>query len=535
MPWRVLAVVVVVLGVVFWWISQFLQSLPVLDVVSDDFLLDEEVWWTIPQSVVAYEDRRFFSHGGVDWYGVARAASINLRQGRVVQGWSTLEQQLLKWHWGHTQRWWVEKMSEVVGALLLSLRYSKEQLLHAYLTRIPFPNGRVTGYHEACSYYFGKRCVKLFPAEVFFLVAVAQYGANPYRKDVFERVKTISVDVCRAQGACDDLLVLPPVSVYDLSWRMADLDPRTRVLLEEYPNPAFDLVLHRQVQSVLDEHRGMLDQYGIGDCCVVVLGEDGVVEAYNQCRAYDDRVGTVDMCRRPRQTGSAIKPFLYALAFERLWMSGGTMIVDEPVSYRLGNGGVYEPKNFSQRFYGEVSLAEALGSSLNIPAVKLTALLGVDRVVAFLHVLRGEYGVSPWSVLEESDVYSAEELGLSVGLGTYAMSPLEFARLWWYRYRPLGSGGSLDVQNAVKAILADPLYRVLSFGQDSLLNRSGWFVKTGTSRKFVDGWACGGREDRERVVCVRVGNHDVSSMRASSLDSAAYLWYVLTLLLDRGG
>jgi penicillin-binding protein 1C len=569
--WWLVVVMCVMVGVWSWWLWRLYDRLPVLErvLVVDKTFVDVRGsgqwskgrfqrnsdiqytdrwsdWWSmLPAMVIAREDRRFYRHRGIDVVGVGRALFANLRHGTIVQGWSTLDQQLLKWHRWHTRRDRSAKFSEMVGAVLLNFFFTKEEIFHAYMDTIPFPNGGVQWYAAACVYYFEKSCVKLFPAELYFLLAVAQYGANPYRESVFPRVKALSVQVCQTLstwslaflwwrsggGDCTKIAALPPVDVYDLSWSSDALDPRTRLVLETYPSNIFQREFHRKIDELLAVYRPVMEQYAVWDCCVVVIGEAWAIVSYNQCRPYDERVGTVDMCRAPRQTGSAIKPFLYALAFDELGWTGWTVIVDEPVSFDLGDGSLYEPKNFTERFYGAVSVADALGSSLNIPAIKLTHTLWVDRVVSHLNTLRRSYGQMVHRLAWDSVVYSAQELGLSVWLGTYALSPLEFARLRGYRYgpRPVTS-----TKTALVDILANPLYRVMSFGQDSLLNRSGWFVKTWTSRKFVDGRACGGRVDRERIVCVWVGNHDASSMRTSSVDTAGYLWNLVTRLVDEG-
>jgi membrane carboxypeptidase/penicillin-binding protein PbpC len=103
-------------------------------------------------------------------------------------------------------------------------------------------------------------------------------------------------------------------------------------------------------------------------------------------------VGTVDLCRTRRQTDSAIKPFIYAQAFQEFGYTGGTMVMDEPVSFDLGNGSLYEPKNFDSQFHGSVTLAQALGNSFNIPAIKLTHQLGVVKVINNINQLRHDYG-----------------------------------------------------------------------------------------------------------------------------------------------
>ena len=229
------------------------------------------------------------------------------------------------------------------------------------------------------------------------------------------------------------------------------------------------------------------------DCCVLVLNEQGEVQTMNTCRAFDDKKGwEVNWCLSKRQTGSAIKPFLYIFALQKLGLTWGSMIVDEPVSYYLDEEQIYSPKNFSLSYYGEVSLATALGSSLNIPAVKLLHDAGVEEFIAFINRLRQEIAnTEPDLVHQESQTFNAHNLGLSVGLGTYELSPLEFASLWKVF---LTSWALADEYQSTIAEVADILsknqYRTISFWVDNYLNMPGWSVKSGTSRHFIDGRTC---------------------------------------------
>ena len=141
------------------------------------------------------------------------------------------------------------------------------------------------------------------------------------------------------------------------------------------------------------------------------------------------------------------------------------MIVDEPVSYYLDEEQIYSPKNFSLSYYGEVSLATALGSSLNIPAVKLLHDAGVEEFIAFINRLRQEIAnTDPDIILQDSQTFNAHNLGLSVGLGTYELSPLEFAQFW--RVFLAGAEERLvasKVIDEVFGILSENRHRVVSF------------------------------------------------------------------------
>lgn len=501
---------------------------------------------SISHLVIQTEDHRFDSHIGIDWYGIVRAWYYNLVHGQVVQWWSTIPQQLLKHYRWHSQRTRQHKIQEMRWAIILTASNSKSSVLSYYLDHVPFPNGWVTWYTSACEYYFDKQCEQLFESEILFLIAIAQDGSNPYHQTNFDRIKSLRDQLCsKTQLDCSMMSQLSPQTVYELSRHDDSMDPRTRMVLEDYPSSVFDLDLTHSIDRLISSNRALLESHGAHDCCIMVVWPDWALISYNQCRAYDERVGTVDLCRTPRQTGSAIKPFIYAQAFRELWYTGWTLIADEPVSFDLGDGSLYEPKNFDNQYHGTVTLAQALGNSFNIPAIKLTHELWVASVIANINQIRRDHGQNLTWLESDISIFTPSQLGLSVWLWTYEMSPLEFTRLWWYWYNSVqgrsrntatdSSIGTIDIsiKQQIKSILSNPLNRIISFGQDNLLNRAWWFVKTGTSRKFIDGWTCGWMMDHELIVCVRVGNHDVSSMDSSSVDTAGYLWYLTTSVLDR--
>lgn len=510
---------------------------------------------TISSLVIQTEDRRFKSHIGIDLYAMLRAWYYNLVHGQVVQWWSTISQQLLKHYWWHHSRTWQHKIQEIWWAVILTILNSKLWIMNYYLDHVPFPNGGVFWYASACEYYFDKKCEQLFESDILFLIAIAQDGSNPYHQSNFDRIRALRDQLCyKTDLDCNAISKLSPQSVHELSRHSDRLDPRARITLQDYPSSIFDRSLTDRVDSLIQTNRALLEQHQVHDCCIVVIWPDWEIISYNQCRAYDERVGTIDLCRRPRQTGSAIKPFIYALAFATFGYSSGTTIEDEPVSFNLWDGSLYEPKNFDNQYHGTVTLAQALGNSFNIPAIKLTHQLGVAVVINWINQLRQQYGQNTAWLESDKLLFTPQQLGLSVWLWTYETSPLEFARLWGFRYdsspvSPLtrisipleGIGGgrpeglipnTSNIKQEIVSILSNPLNRVISFGQDNLLNRSWWFVKTGTSRKFVDWRSCGGRVDRELIVCVRVWNHDVSSMDSSSVDTAGYLRYLVTQQLD---
>lgn len=174
----------------------------------------EEVPENLKRAVVRVEDRRFYWHLGVDPIAILRAMRFNLTSIGKVQGASTLPQQLVKLTEKAYHRGWKQKLWEMGLAFNLSLHYSKQELLLAYLNQVEFLNG-VRGYRSACLSYFGKECAALFPSELSFLIATAQTGKNPLRQGDFQVIKAKAEALCQvafSKEQCDRWEELPPLS-----------------------------------------------------------------------------------------------------------------------------------------------------------------------------------------------------------------------------------------------------------------------------------------------------------------------------------
>ena len=134
---------------------------------------------------------------------------------------------------------------------------------------------------------------------------------------------------------------------------------------------SYDLALSKRIDALLKNTRLQREQYNIRDCCVVVVDGRGELVTMNMCSDRDNPdTGKINSCLVPRQTGSAVKPFLYLYAFKQFGLKPTDTIVDEPVQFDLGGGNLYDPKNFDLTYHGEVTYAYALGNSLNVPAIK---------------------------------------------------------------------------------------------------------------------------------------------------------------------
>lgn len=279
-------------------------------------------------------------------------------------------------------------------AFNLSLHYSKGKLLTTYLNQVEFLNG-IHGYKSACEVYFGKSCSALFPSELSFLIAIAQTGKNPLNSKGFPLIKQRAKILCPLAFSaenCESREELPPLSPKELKIQIASFSHLSEYLQRENTKnlaSELDLQLQNRIQSMIHSSENYREKSGIGDCCILVMNVKGKLRSMNTCRPFEDKEqGQVNGCLNKRQTGSAIKPFLYLFAMQELGLTGGSTIIDEPVSYYLDEEHSYSPKNFSLSYYGKVSLADALGNSLNIPAVKLANEVGVEQFINFLEELR---------------------------------------------------------------------------------------------------------------------------------------------------
>ncbi len=490
-----------------------------------------EIPENLKQAVMKIEDRRYYRNLGIDPIAILRAIRFNATTAGKRQWASTIPQQLVKITEQAYKRTRKQKIKEMLIAFNLSLHHSKGKLLTAYLNQVEFLNG-IRGYKSACEVYFAKPCSAFFPSELSFLIATAQTGKNPLNQQSFPLIKQRAKVLCPIAFSaedCESREELPPLSPKELKNQTSSFSHLSQYLQgqgEENQTSELDLQLHDRIQSTIQASESYRSKAGIGDCCILVLNAEGKLRSMNTCRPFEDEEqGQVNGCLSKRQTGSAIKPFLYLFAMDQLGLTWWSTIFDEPVSYYLDEEHVYSPKNFSLNYYGEVSLADALGNSLNIPAVKLVHEVGVEQFVSFLEDIRKKIWTPESTIAQESTTFNAKNLGLSVALGTYELSPLEFAQLWRvFLANELLPEHYAATKQSILSILSKNQHRLLSFGIDNYLDQPWWSVKSGTSRHFVDGRTCGVNPEKQTIVCVRAGNYDSSPMKESWSLTAGYLW-----------
>ncbi|MCY1056963.1 penicillin-binding protein 1C [Nannocystis sp. SCPEA4] len=477
------------------------------------------------------EDKAFFEHDGLDPHAIVRAALQTVRHGRLVSGASTITQQLVKMldARGQTRaRGLGDKLLEVARAQNLEEQVSKEEILLAYLNRLPYGHG-LTGPEVAARGYFGVAPRDLSWAQAAFLAVLPRAPSylDPYVRP--ERVllrQRALLGALRDAGELSDLehdrAVAEPIELRPLTRPFFAPHLVDALKLEGRLSPGtattttLDLDLQRDIEGAVRVHLAAIEDRGASDAAVLVVDNDtGDVLAYVGSADFhsDEISGQVDMVRARRQPGSTLKPFVYGLAFAAGHF-GPELTADVPTTFQERGGGSYTPENFDRGFEGPIPLREALAGSLNIPAVRLAAELGPAALLTTLRTL----GLR--SLDRDADHY-----GLALALGSGEVELRELAGA----YVALARGGEAialrytttdpasapvqvfapDVAALVTEALSDPLARVRGLhGRGPFQLAYPVAVKTGTSSGYRDTWTVG--YTRERTVAVWLGNADSS-------------------------
>ncbi len=488
-------------------------------------------------ATVAAEDQRFFGHIGVDPIAIGRAFVADVRAGSVVQGGSTLTQQLVKVR-TRSDRSALAKIKQAVYAVRIERRLSKDQILSAYLAEAPY-GGRIVGAEAASLRYFNVTAAELTWPQAAYLAALPQRPtrfnplSNPKaalnrRNWILRRLKESRVITAGELKT----FIASPVELFDA--RTPSLAPHYIDFLKTQKNlktvktvrTTLDAKLQADIEGIARRNRDELRSKNAANVAIVVLdNETGAVRAWEGSGDYfaSQTGGMIDGPLVPRQTGSTIKPFIYALAYQD-GMSPGDLVEDTPLRMSSGKG-AFIPQNYDKTFRGIITGRVALGSSVNVPAVKLLRDLGLDRLEAELRAHR--------IVL----AHPAEEYGLSMALGTGEISLLDLTRA----YASFARGGrtlnatftepakpqtgGAQVVDEVSAflvtdVLADNEARASSFGRSSVLKFPyPVAAKTGTSQDFHDNWVVG--YTKEFTVGVWVGNFDRTPLKGATGVSGA--------------
>lgn len=530
------------------------------------------------QAAIATEDRRFYENPGVDSLGIVRSTWINLRGGETIAGGSTITQQvarnLLMNADERGERSLRRKLREALLAWQLTRKLGKDEILGLYLNQTYY-GGMAYGIEAAAQTFFGKPAAQLDTAECAMLAGMPQAPAlyNPFTdpdaaKDrqrvvlgLMEKASYLTVEG-RANVEREPLIFAedpyPMEAPHFVMMARAEVD---RLLGEEKlaidggvtVRTSLDLELQKLAEAAVERHLAEMERsddgqgHNINNAALVALDpQTGEILALVGSPDYFDAEhgGAINMALAPRQPGSALKPLIFAAAFEPETLGGGwtaaTMLMDVRTSFVTHDGKAYTPANYDLREHGPVLAREALASSLNIPAVKALEHVGLERFFRFADRL----GISTLGDVDDYD------LSLALGGGMVRLLDLTAA------YAALANTGFyttpqvvLEVRSTageviytlpeaervrvidgrvawlISDILSDPDARRLGFGANSLLriDRPA-AVKTGTTSNFHDNWTIGYTPDL--VVGVWSGNSSYEAMRAvNGLSGAAPIWH----------
>ncbi|MBN2703363.1 MAG: penicillin-binding protein 1C [Pontiellaceae bacterium] len=492
--------------------------------------LDQTGEWTA-KALVAFEDKRFYEHGGVDSIAVCRAMLQNVLQGRVVSGASTLTTLVVKMTEPRSRNLWT-KLVEAHHARQLEARLTKDEILEQYLNRAPF-GGNVYGIEAASKRYFGKPARNLSLAESAMLAGLPQSPSrlrpDRYLKEALDRRDVVlwrmfendMITRDQMQEAHDQPITLRREALPFLAPHFCDY------LLQRHPgnerlDTTLDLGIQQVAESALQRRIEELSPFGVSGGAVVVIDvRSGELRAMVGSPDFwnTSASGQVNGTVAGRSPGSTLKPFAYAAAMDQGLCTPATMMADIPMRFAG-----YDPQNYSLEYMGPVSVRQALVQSLNIPALQCVEQIGLESFVAQLRRLG-------FSTLD----HSASHYGLGIVVGSSEMTLLDLSNAYaclarngiWQPLRVLADepvGEPRSIYSAEAAyMMADILggdersTDLVGHMADAVLPRVAW--KTGTSSGHRDAWTVA--YNPEYVVGVWLGNPDGSPSDALVGGSAA--------------
>jgi penicillin-binding protein 1B len=523
------------------------------------------------QAIIAVEDQRFYSHYGVDPLGIARALYSNMRAGEVVQGGSTLTQQLIKNLYLNRERTLRRKIEEAVMAVALDFRFSKDEILTAYLNEVFLGqqgNRAIHGFELAAQHYFGRPLKELTLPELATLAGLAR-GASYYnplryperaaarRNVVLARMQDqefITPEEYDAATTAEMVTTSSPINrngypafmelVYSNLQRDYDADALRTEGLRIFTT--LDVLMQSKMEALLDDSvaavaRGDNEAKKLEAAVVITDANSGEVRALagSRQRGY---TGFNRALHAVRPIGSLVKPAVYLAALETPDFNLASVLADAPVRIRMQDGQLWEPQNYEKTTEGDVYLYDALQRSLNLATVDVGMTLGVDRTTAMLQRLGYTKLIEPYP---------------SVLLGAVDMAPVEVAQL----YQTLAANGFRSPLRAVEAVstaqgtpltwygikteqVADPASMfLLEHAMQGVFERGTarsvntrlqrhlpLAGKTGTTNDLRDSWFAGYGEDLVGVVWL--GYDDNSATGLTGATGALRVWTDIMTALD---
>ncbi len=523
-------------------------------------------------ATIAVEDKNFYENDGFSITGYVRGLIIDPIFRRRISGGSTITQQLVKNVLLTSERSLPRKIKELVLAIQVGKRYSKEEILEMYLNDVPY-GGTAIGVEAASENYFGKKVSELNLAQSAFLAGLPQspssyspYSGNKYYIDrsavVLKAMKDQGyINEDQQKKALDEIKKMKFERQDSVSMKAPHFVIYVKqILASQFGESAvetgglqvkttLDYEIQKESEEIVKTEIEKLKGYKVGNGAAMVTDpKTGEVLAMVGSKDYFDTQadGNFNVATANRQPGSSLKPVMFATAFEKGY-SPATMVMDVKTDFPNGAGGTYSPVNYDGKFRGPIQLRFALGNSLNIPAVKMLARVGVADVMEKGY----EMGLKNWEPTQKN----MENVGLSLVLGGREVSLMDEMTAYGVfankgvkmepvtilevkdnngkvLYKAKKKEGqkvlSEEIAFLISHILLDNNARSDAFGPNSLLNIPGKTVsvKTGTTDEKRDNWTIG--YTPSYVVGVWVGNNDNSPMNpaiASGITGASPIWH----------
>ncbi len=505
------------------------------------------------QAIIAIEDRGFYDHKGIDLFGILRAAVVNISSGRIAQGGSTITQQLAKMLYLKPEKKLKRKVQEAILAFRLEAKYDKDKLLELYFNQAYYGAG-ANGIEAASQKYFDKsaRYLNLNESALLAGLVKAPSRYNPLKSPKLAKarqklvLKAMLAEGYISQKQLDDALKQPlglePVNgelqaQYAADWIMQDLrgfagDVTGDITVETTIDPYLQDVAEKALNDIMDKQA---KTYKAGQAALILMDRNGAVRALVGGRNYG-KSSFNRVINAKRQPGSVFKPFVYLTALEQGY-TPSTKIKDAPIVFKN-----WRPKNYNNKYYGNVTLTESLAKSMNSVALRLARKVGSKQIITTARRL----GIG-------SDLRK----NLSLALGTSEVSLLELTAA----YLPFMNGGFdanahiisrisdnsgeiytqyggsseriIDEKYAIQ--MSDMLYAVTQFGTGKTATVPNFktYGKTGTTQSYKDGWFIG--YTSEYIAGVWVGNdNNKPTNKVTGGNLPAQIWRDLMTPIHRG-
>jgi 1A family penicillin-binding protein len=529
-------------------------------------LAHDQIPEIIRLSTIAAEDKLFYSHPGIDVFSIIRALGINIEKGGVLQGGSTITQQLARNVFLTREKTITRKFIESIIAIKIERSFTKDQIMDLYLNQVPY-GSNAYGIESASEIFFKKDAKDLTISEAALIAALPKAPTyySPYgnhrnelakrQTDILKKMRKLNLisqedyEAARGTNVLSEIAPFnqPIIAPHFVFYVIENLEKEYGKEFLETGGlkivTTIDLNLQNKAEEIVRQGVLANQSRGATNGCLIALDpKSGQILAMVGSKNYFDESidGQVNVTLQPRQPGSAIKPVIYATAFERGFQPE-TLIADEPTNFGPdGSGGDYIPRNYDGKFHGVLPMRKTLAMSLNVPAVKTLQLVGLDNAIGMAHRL----GITTFN--------DRKRYGLSLAIGGAEVRPIDLTAAFsvfandGFRNTPHGvseiinsrgekkyfekNGGEqvIDPQVARKidSILTDNPARTPIFGPNSPVYVPGKPVaaKTGTTQDFKDAWTVGFTPNI--AVGVWVGNNNGKNMISGSdgIFVAAPVW-----------